>query len=82
MRDSFYVARVADTLIGTAIAVLVTVVLLPVQTGDEVREEMAALLDLAAGKLQRMASVLALPGPHTRDGGPGSCSTPPRSSRV
>ena len=69
--DLFYVARVADTLIGTAIAVLVTVVLLPVHTGDEVREEMAALLDLEAGKLQRMASVLALPGPHPRDGRPG-----------
>ena len=69
--DLFYVARLADTLIGAAIAVLVTVVLLPVRTGDEAREQMAALLDLAAGKLQRMASVLALPGPHTRDGGLG-----------
>ncbi len=69
--DSFYVARLADTLIGAAIAVLVTVVLLPVRTGDEARKQMAALLDLAAGKLQRMASVLALPGPHTRDGEPG-----------
>ena len=68
--DVFYVARLADTLIGTAIAVLVTVILLPVRTGDEVREQMAALLDLAAAKLQRMASVLALPGPHTRDGRP------------
>ena len=64
---SFYVARLADTLIGTVIAVLVTVVLLPVRTGDEVREQMAVLLDLAAGKLQRMASVLAQPGAHARD---------------
>ncbi len=68
---SFYVARVVDTFIGTAIAVLVTVVLLPVRTGDQVREQMAALLDLAAGKLQRMASVLAQPGPHLRDDRPG-----------
>lgn len=29
------------------------------------------MLDLAARKLQRMASVLALPGPHPRDGRPG-----------
>lgn len=67
---AFYVARVADTLIGTAIAVLVTMVLLPVRTGVEAREQMAALLDLAAGKLRRMAFILARPGPHARDGQP------------
>ncbi len=68
---SFYLARLADTLIGTAIAVLVTMVLLPVRTGDAVREQMATLLDLTAEKLQGMASVLTQPGPHHRDGRPG-----------
>ncbi len=48
--DLFYVARLADTLIGTAIAVVVTVVLMPVRTGDAVREQVTALLDLAAGR--------------------------------
>lgn len=67
---AFYVARVADTLIGTAVAVLVTMVLLPVRTGDAAHEQMAALLDLAAAKLRRMASILAQPGPHARDGQP------------
>lgn len=66
--DTFYLARLADTLIGTAIAVVVTVVLLPVRTGDEVREQMATLLELAVGRLQWMASVLGAPGVHERGG--------------
>jgi uncharacterized membrane protein YgaE (UPF0421/DUF939 family) len=66
--DLVYVTRLADTLIGTAIAVLVTMVLLPVRTGDEARGQIVALLDLAAAKVQDIASCLASPGAHSRGG--------------
>lgn len=65
---SFYLARLADTFIGTGIAVLVTMVLLPVRTGEAVRRQIAVLLGFTAEKLRRMASSLALPGRHSRTG--------------
>jgi uncharacterized membrane protein YccC len=65
----FYLARLVDTLLGTAIAVLVTVVLLPVHTGDQVRDLLADLLDLTAAKLRHMAATLSQPGTHARERG-------------
>ena len=63
----FYVARLVDTLLGAAIAILVTTVLLPVRTGDQVPDLLAGLLDLTAAKLRQMAATLSQPGPHARD---------------
>jgi uncharacterized membrane protein YccC len=63
----FYLARLVDTLLGAAIAILVTAVLLPVRTGDQVRDLLAGLLDLTAAKLRQTAATLSQPGPHARD---------------
>jgi uncharacterized membrane protein YccC len=66
----FYLARVVDTLAGAAIAVLVTVVLLPVRTGDAARAQMGSLLDGAATTLGQMADAVSAPGTPPRDGRP------------
>ncbi|HET6183828.1 MAG TPA: FUSC family protein [Acetobacteraceae bacterium] len=63
---AFYVARLADTLIGAAIAVVVTMLLLPVRTGDAVRAQIVALLEDAARQLGDTAALLEAPGPHAR----------------
>ncbi|HJS87449.1 MAG TPA: hypothetical protein VJ779_18505, partial [Acetobacteraceae bacterium] len=65
--EAFYLARLVDTLLGAGIAILVTTVLLPVRTGDQVRDLLAGLLDLTAAKLRHMAEALSQPGAHARN---------------
>ncbi|MEO8714061.1 MAG: FUSC family protein [Acetobacteraceae bacterium] len=65
---SFYAARLADTLLGTAIVLLVTGLLLPVRTDDVLRTRLATLLSLGAERLRDDAAALRTPGPHRRAG--------------
>lgn len=59
----FYVARLIDTLIGAAIAVLVTTVLMPVRTAAAVSGRIALLLEIVADRLDAAAAMLRLPAP-------------------
>ncbi|MGA9867450.1 MAG: FUSC family protein [Acetobacteraceae bacterium] len=65
---SFYATRLADTVLGTAVVLLVTGLLLPVRTDDAMRTRLATLLGLGADRLRDAAAALRTPGLHGRAG--------------
>ncbi len=65
---SFYAARLADTVLGTVLVLLVTGLLFPVRTDDAMRTRLAALLGLGADRLAGAAAALRTPGLHGRAG--------------
>jgi len=65
---SFYAARLADTVLGTILVLLVTGLLFPVRTDDAMRTRLATLLGLGADRLRDAAAALRTPGLHDRAG--------------
>jgi uncharacterized membrane protein YccC len=66
--SAIYIGRLIDTLIGAAIALFVTVFVIPVHTRDAARDRIADLLASIAARLADIAAALASPGPHRRTG--------------
>ena len=65
---SFYAARLADTVLGTILVLLVTGLLLPVRTDDAMRTRLTTLLALGTDRLRGAATALRTPGVHGRAG--------------
>lgn len=63
----FYVARVADTLVGVGIVLVVAGLLLPVHADAAARGRIAELLEATGLRLRATASALRRPGMHGRD---------------
>ncbi len=78
MADSapaLYFARLGNTLIGAAIALLVTRVVFPARTGGVARARVRDLIALVAGRLREMAAVLERA--RVESGGPAITETDP-----